>query len=626
MRTRGTLRFSGTDKLCGLVVMAVLALVGCGGGGGGGGGSSPGPVTSPPTSNPPPVVTPQPPASPFAVANPFAVSGATSVDQVRVDDLRVFGDSYSQEGFAGTKTWTMVLREQGTVAKTQVYAAGGASASLGASNNFTRQLDTFEAANSPIGGRDLTAVYLGYNDLTGDLAPARAGYEAGVNRLLAAGAAGGDRRLFLTMLHDWSRNPGVTADRRARVNEWNSFVAGLANQNSNILAVDLFTVFERVFERPGDFGLVDVTSVDPARSATDTLYFDPNHFGNRGQEIIARVYRHYLTRGWDWANSIAAGSGAARRLSRDLDDGLLALGLDTAAPLGLTSLAVGNGGGVTPRGLVATTSGATLDGPSRAAFAETYGGAAAAGGVALDYRLARDQRFGIAVSRYDSATDTDLSEARLSQDQTSDGVAVYWQQQHGGVQSTTQFAFLQHQFTERAQDDLLGQSGVTEHEGQTWSLDQKLARPTRASTGTVTPWVSLSYQSHDLAPYEAKSLYTSNVRYSGASATDVFGAIGIDLAHDPIDLGRGRQLWLSGKAAYLASVYRDDVEVTMSETALPGLSQQETIEREQVERFDLSLDAVLGLSEDLNLRAAYALAADRADEVQSVRFSLDYKF
>jgi phospholipase/lecithinase/hemolysin len=602
-----------------------LVLAGCGGGGGGGGGSSPGPVTSPPTSNPPPVVSP-PPASPFAVANPFAISGATSVDQVRVDDLRVFGDSYSQEGFAGTKTWTMVLRDEGTAARTEVYAVGGASASLGASNNFARQLDTFDAANRTIGNRDLTAVYFGYNDLSRELTPARAGYEAGVDRLLAAGAADDDRRLFLTMLHDWSRNPGVTADRRARVNEFNSSIAGLANRNSNIIAVDLFTVFERVFERPGDFGLVDVTGVDPARSATDTLFFDPTHFGNRGQEIIASVYRHYLTRGWDWANSIAAGSGAAQRLSRDLDNGLLALGLDDEAPLGLTSLALGNGGVATPQGLVADPAGVSLDGPSRAAFAATYGGSPAAGGIALDYRLARDQRFGVAVSRYDSASDTDLSAARLSQDQTSDGVAVYWQQEHGGVQSTTQFAFLQHQFTERAQDDLLGNSGVTEHAGRTWSLDQKLARPTRASAGTVTPWVSLSYQSHDLAPYEAKSLYTSNVRYSGATATDVLGAIGIDLAHDPIDLGRGRNLWLSGKAAYVASVYRDDVQVTMSEAALPGFSQQETIQRERVERFDLSLDAVLGLSPDLNLRAAYALAADRADEVQSLRFSLDYRF
>ena len=605
-------------RLLGGMVVVVLALAGCGGGGGG---SSPGPGTNPP---PPP-----PPSSPFSVSNPFAVAGAVSVDQVRVDDLRVFGDSYSQEGFGGTTTWSTALRDQGTAARTEVYAVGGARANSNGSNSLETQINTWQASASEIGDGDLTVLYMGYNDLRGDIAAAEQGYLDGVGRLVAGGAAADDRRLFVTMLHDWSRNPRTNGVTQQQVVDWNSFVAGVANSNDKIIAVDMFTAFNHIYERPGDYGLVNVTTVDVEGSATDALYFDDIHFGSKGQALIARVYRHYLTRGWDWANSISAGSNAAQRFRRDLDDGLLALDRDgaTDAPsLGFSSFALGNGGIAQPFQAASGTEVQALDGPSRVAFAETYRSTAASGGVALDYRLAQDRRFGLAISRYDAATETRSAAAQLDQAQSSDAVALYWQQAHGGIHATTQFAFLQHQFTERAQDDLIGQSGVTRHAGQTWSLDQKLARPTRTADSTLTPWVSVGYQSHELAPYEAKSLYTSNVRFSGATATDVTGGIGLDLRHDAISVGGDRQLWLSGSAAYALSLYRDDVEVTMSEAAMPGLEQRETIERQQIERFELSLDAVLGLAQDLHLRAGYGLTADRTDHDQRVRISLDYRF
>jgi hypothetical protein len=106
-------------------------------------------------------------------------------------------------------------------------------------------------------------------------------------------------------------------------------------------------------------------------------------------------------------------------------------------------------------------------------------------------------------------------------------------------------------------------------------------------------WVSLGCQSHELEPDEAKSLCTSDVRYSGATASAVMGGVGLDLRHDPLTLDGGRQLWLSDGAAYVTSPHRDDAEVTISEAAISGVSQRETIERTRIERFDLSLDAVL---------------------------------
>lgn len=565
---------------------------------------------------------------------------------MRVDDLRVFGDSYSELNYGGaTTTWGTVLERQGTVADLENYAIGGALAASGYRSSFDRQLDTWQNANSPIGARDLTAVYFGYNDLNQDLAAGRAGYQAGIDRLVAAGAAGSNRKLFVTLLTDWTRSPGITGDFRGRVTDWNSFVSGIANGNDNIIAVDLFTVFEKIYNNPGRFGFTNVSTVDAARSDTDALYFDRLHFGNRGQDIIARVYRHYLTRAWDWANTLDSGSNTARQVGSDIDNGLLVLGLDDTSadqPLGLSTFAFGNGGFDTARtvafgeradGRLGQTTGAAAAASdlTRLSFSEAYRQTPEAGGIALDFNLGANKRgqaqhFGLAVSRYDDASGSSDSATSLVQEQSSDAVSLYWQQAAAGFQATTQFSYLQHQYEDRSYDEVLGQSGVSEHTGSTWALDQKIARPTRIGSNTFVPWASLGYQMHELDPYEAESLYTSDVSFSGAKASDVLGALGLDIRHEPIDLGGGRHLWLKAGASYLASLYRDDVEVTMSEAALPGLSQQQTIEREQIERVDVSLDAVLGLNPDLNLRAAYAFTTDRVDSDQLVRVSLDYHF
>ncbi len=565
---------------------------------------------------------------------------------MRVDDLRIFGDSYSEPNFGGiTTTWGTVLERQGTVADLENYAIGGARAAPGFSNAFDRQLNTWENANSPIGARDLTAVYFGYNDLNQDQAASRAGYQAEIDRLVAAGAAGSDRKLFVTLLTDWTRSPGITGDFRGRVTDWNSFVSGIANGNDNIIAVDLFTVFEKIYDDPARFGFTNVSTPDVGRSDTDALFFDNLHFGDRGQDIIARVYRHYLTRAWDWANTLDSGSSTARRLGRDIDNGLLVLGLDDTTadqPLGLSTFAFGNGGSDTARtvafgerldGRLGQTTGAAAaaSDPTRLGFSEAYRQTPEAGGVALDFNLGANksgqaQRFGIAVSRYGDASGSSDTATAIVQEQSSDAVSLYWRQAAAGFQATTQFSYLQHQYEDRSYDEVLGQSGVSEHTGSTWAIDQKIARPTRMGRNTFVPWVSLGYQLHELDPYEAQSLYTSDVSFSGAKAGDVLGSLGLDLRHDPIDLGGGRHLWLKAGASYLASLYRDDVEVTMSEAALPGLSQQQTIEREQIERIDVSLDAVLGLNPDLNLRAAYAFTTDRVEHDQLFRLSLDYRF
>ena len=607
----------------GSLLAAVVLLASCGGGGGGGKGSSGGGG-----------------GSPFAVSNPFAVSEATSVEQVEVDDLWVFGDSYSDLGFAGgaLTMWSARLDNNGTVADNNSYAVGGAQANAGAANSFAAQLDRFDDDDDvSIGNRDLTVVYFGYNDLaSASLAAAETGYQAGVTRLLAAGAADSDRRLFVTLLHDWSRNPGTNNVTTARVEEWNGFVTNIANNNNRVVAVDLFTVFNRIYDDFTEFGFDNVTSVDAANSGTTALYYDPTHFGNRGQDVIARVYRHYLTRAWDWSNTLTAGSATASRLNEDINNNVLVLGLDAGnaeQPLGFSSFTFGGAGAARAQArsfadapAAAGFGAAAIRDPSRASFAEAHGGAPASGGIALDYRPAANHRVGVAVARYDSSTETIRPASRLVQEQSSDAVALYWQQAHAGFTGTTQFAWLQHSYADRAHDVDVGRQGVNRHAGRSFALDQQIARPLRTALGTITPWASLGYRSQDLEPYTAKSLYTSDVRFSGATVSDVDGALGLELRSAAIELGHGRALRLLGGATYRTSLYRDDVEVGMREAALPGLRQTETIERERIERFDLALDAVLALDDDLELRAAYAFMTNRFDHEQRLRFSLAYRF
>lgn len=613
-------------------VVAGFVLSGCGGGGGGSGGDAAGPVVtptpSPPTQTPsPPPQTPSPdpapsPSSPFSVANPFALAGATRTDQVRVDDLRVFGDSYSVASYQSTKSWMRSLAGLGVVADWQTYAFGGARATSGYARSFDRQIDNWLAGGTAIGNGDLTVVYLGYNDLGRDLAVARSDYREGIDRLVAAGAAGNGRRLFVTQLHDWSRNPGVTGIDTAEVRGWNDFVAGVANSNDNIIAVDLYTAFERVFQNPGQYGLTDVTSVDPARSSTTALYFDPKHFGDKGQELIARVYRHYLTRGWDWANSLNAGSAAAQQLKQDLDRGIvlgLAAGAESA-PSGLTAFRFGESGSTG-----AAAAGRPVD-PSRSGLIEDDTPADLAGGFGVNYRLAAGSSIGVALARYGDATQTTSSFSSSRDDLVTDAVSLYSRFDRGGLELTTHFSMLQHDFTSRAQDDLAGQGGSYQHDGRTWSLNQRVANPRRTGHTVLTPWVGLAYNSHDIAPYTAKSPYTSDVEYSGEEASEVLGSIGLQVQQDPIALGSHAMLWLDGSVAYSSSVYRDDVEVEIHESAMPGVVQSETIERDRLEQVDLSLGATLGLGEALALHAGYGLAVTPTDSAQTMRVALDYKF
>ena len=111
---------------------------------------------------------------------------------------------------------------------------------------------------------------------------------------------------------------------RARTEVWNAFVADLARQSSytRLVALDLFTTMECVFNQPADFGFTNVTQVRPQGADAAKYLFDLNddiHFGQRGQVLIRHVVRDYLTRGWDWSNTDKNPGTARQKLVADLE-------------------------------------------------------------------------------------------------------------------------------------------------------------------------------------------------------------------------------------------------------------------------------------------------------------------
>jgi phospholipase/lecithinase/hemolysin len=285
-------------------------------------------------------------AQSFAVPNPHA-AGLGDTD-IAIRRLVVFGDSYTKLKRKSWRNWAEQLRHELTnpaTGKTLVtalpgYAVSGATAGsyAGETNNLARQVTRWLGTSPKFINRDLTVVYVGYNDIKRsldkdgtDLDDAKADFQTQLNRIIAAGAPGGSRRIFLIMPHDWGRSPRYVGSlqagiMRARTQVWNDFLAGLAHDSSytRLVALDLFTAMECVFRQPADFGFDNVTHKRPQGADPAKYLFDLNddiHFGRRGQELIRQVVQHYLTRGWDWSNTYKDPTIARQKLVADLRAG-----------------------------------------------------------------------------------------------------------------------------------------------------------------------------------------------------------------------------------------------------------------------------------------------------------------
>ncbi|MRH79035.1 hypothetical protein GH984_10010 [Spiribacter sp. C176] len=533
-----------------------------------------------------------------AVPNPYVIPSGG----VQVATMRTFGDSYSVPAGWGAP-WNEMLVAQGRVQTLDNYAVGGAQAAVGLSNSFNVQIDRFQNTGVGIGDRDLTIAYFGYNDIgrggsVDGLGIARAGYQLGVNRLIDAGAIAGERRLFVTQIHDWSSNPRVNPALKGEVVAWNDFVASVANQSPNIVAVDLFTVFERVYQDPAAFGLVNVTDVNPSRSSVDFLYYDGLHFGTKGASIIARTYNHYLTRGWDWANSLAAGASAAGRLQQDIDSGLLYLQLQQtndsveAFQLGPDS----------------AESGMVLD------FAmNSLPGKNSRLGVAL---LTEQQDFGNALSPVSDADGT----------LNSTGLASYIRADMGPISSKTQISALEHTRRDRAYDDLMDFGIRTRANSSSLSVQQRFSSLVNLGGVTLAPWAGFTHHTLEMDTDRHQSLYTSPTRVQASGYNTLMAGSGLNIIGHPISLAHGAELQLNASLSLEQSLYRDSIELSFTESALSGVVQKESVDLGDMERRKMGMGAGLNFHNGISVYLGYSVAEQDGELADQGLLSISRQF
>jgi phospholipase/lecithinase/hemolysin len=211
-------------------------------------------------------------------------------------ELTVFGDSYSVPVHDGVPTWVTQLEAQGVAGPVHDFARSGAVAAPVGGNTFAAQIRRWQAGGRPLGD---TVVYLGFNDVGHDLAKARAGYQAGIDALVAGGATAGGNRLILVLPHDVGSVPAFNRDLaertayRNQTKQLDGFIRSVASR-AHATVADLFAVFDRVVADPKAEGFTNVTTADHARSRTTALYDDAVHFGQHGQAIVARTIRSRL--------------------------------------------------------------------------------------------------------------------------------------------------------------------------------------------------------------------------------------------------------------------------------------------------------------------------------------------
>ena len=248
-----------------------------------------------------------------AVAAP-SIARAARITNRATARLVVLGDSYSDINFnpvpsvADFPMWDEQLVNRGRAGSLRTFARSGATSlnysGAPALGTFKLQLDQF-LANPQYGPDDVTVVYFGYNDIARStdapfrtLDASKADYRVGVDRLLTAGAASGNRRLLLTAIHDWSRNPKKRAEYVPRTRNWLAFTYDFVAKRratwKGIITANVYRRFTDVYARPQAYGLNNVTTVDAARSGSTALYLNDNHFGLKGHTLLADEFSRTL--------------------------------------------------------------------------------------------------------------------------------------------------------------------------------------------------------------------------------------------------------------------------------------------------------------------------------------------
>jgi hypothetical protein len=562
----------------------------------------------------------------FAVRNVYAPPGARSYSDVRIGRLVVFGDSYSDVNFGPAQdrysNWAQKAVLGRLVTTLDSYAVAGAKAREdGGFDNLSDQIARFLATAPEYGPSDAVAIFIGYNDIgfKPNLDESMRNFKLHVRRLLDSGVRDEQRRLFLAVPFDLSRAPGNGSfpnftPTRANAYRWKLFLEDYANDRNRIVLVDLFTAFDRVFADPETYGLTNVTTPDPANSGRTALWDDELHFGGRGHNLIFQVFRHYLTRGWDWANTLEAGADQVRQLRRDINAGIvmrLDEPVDDGAPL-LRAFAVGDaywqavGLGQTPSG---------ADQPD------------GDGGWGMDLRLDEDTRLGLVLARYDQTVD--WGDAGLSGSASTEGrsVAFYLDHRLAGLELRGLVAVSDDRYETSSFVDLTDSRGGGSFDGRTITASQRLARPLDLGSALLTPWVELAHTRQSVDDYTVTSPLVSDLTYSTPDLTETAIGLGLDAISAMIPLGETAGLQLRGAVGIELGLKRQDYEIEIREAAFDGYSRTERIERGQRRTLSLSLGAAVALGDDGRLELGYGAADDAETGVDhALRLDLSWRF
>jgi hypothetical protein len=385
----------------------------------------------------------------------------------------------------------------------------------------------------------------------------------------------------------------------------------------------MFTAFERIAADPARYGLTNVTdAVGPGDDASTYLYTDGEHFSARGQEIIAQVYNHYLTRGWDLANTLQGSTANRDQLNSDVDDRLAELAALDGGKAGFSTFFVGD-----DRAAAFDNYDIEMGDPSRSGFAQLSQSARADAGIGLNYALNGTTRLGVVMSRYDG--DDDYGNGALSTNlgTESDAVSLFVDTKAGPFSLRTKASFANDTYEKVTFDDVVGESHGASHDGRTMSVSQTASTAHRVGKAWLQPWVNLTHTRQEIDGYTISNPYVSDLTYSGAETSETLASIGLNATADRLALSSSAGVTFSGGLSYTRSLGMDDYEVTVREEALKGLKQTETVERADVETVGIRLSSVFDMGDAVSLSADYALTKQlgfETDHAVTARFN--YRF
>lgn len=589
-------------------------------------------------------------AAPYPMPDP----GLDGIDVTGFQIPRVtsFGDSYSRLNrsvrhpttgrYVRVRNWAEQAVLDGHAGTIAGYAVSGASAANvpvynGQVNSFAQQITRWINAGKQLGPTEATAVYFGANDVNAieafptlaSLQRSKNDYGAAVKRLINNGAASGDRRVFLFLIHDWGRNPAQNGDPglvfRKRSQNWNNHVKWFAKGRANVVTVDLYTTFNNVFANPAAFGLTNVTTVDLDRSTTTALYADPNHFGEKGQDIIEQVFLHYAARAWGWGTAAAASAQAAARIGREVDQGIAQELASRPAEgrLGLNAFAVGEG----VAGFAADEEPRDGD-PTRSGFEKAFHpDERPDGGLGVAYGFAEGSTVGVAIGRYRDRLTAEVERNSEATAVVSDAVSFYVDRPVRGFALRTRLTVAEHDHGRTEHDGLIGQTVQGRFGGRTTELAQRAGYPVALGEAVVTPWVELLHRRQETDAFTQANPYLGEVTYSATEAGETLAGFGLDARLAPIALGERASLRFLGSVGYAQSLQRDDYRLEIRDGGEVGAEQVERIERSQLRQLSLDLGAELAVGDGLSLGAGLGMVHDLdhgSEQAASVRFT--YRF